>query len=77
MKAFSLFKCRDSPPIFGIGNTDDYTMPLIYNFSYSHFQEVGPLVLHENNWDNLPCDKLMKLSLAIDCKKIAEATCQI
>lgn len=77
LKAFSLFRNRDSPPIFGIGNTEDFSSPLIYNYSLEHVEETAELVFEEEQWENLPSDKLMKLSLALDCKKVGEATCQV
>ena len=76
-KAFSLFVSRDSPPIFGLGYTKDYTSPLLYNYTCQHANLIIPLVFNEPRWHHLNTDNLMKLSVAIDCKKIGEATSQI
>jgi hypothetical protein len=35
-KVFSLYVGRDSPPIFGIGNTKDYQSPLLYNYPFQN-----------------------------------------
>jgi hypothetical protein len=77
MLAFSIFKGIDSPLIFGIGHTEDYSMPLIYNFSRYQLDDVVELILQEPNWDHLPRDNLMKLSVSINSQKMAEATCQL
>jgi hypothetical protein len=50
MKAFSLFMNRDSPPILGISNTHDYTMPMLFNYTFHHAELLTSLVMFEPNW---------------------------
>lgn len=59
--SFSLFVGRHSPPIYGIGNTEDFTTPNIFSFTFCHFEDTEYLVFHESHWDHLPWDDLMKL----------------
>lgn len=44
MFAYALFRNRHTPPILGLGNTEDFTSPLIYNFSLTYADDLTELV---------------------------------
>lgn len=44
LKAFSLFSNVDSPPVFGIGNTQDFSSPMLFHYSFHHAELISRLV---------------------------------